>query len=130
MIHFFLDNQSVIDVAVQQTDEQFAWLSDETDEQNIHFDLNATNFLIDSKNRVRIMDDDNVQLGNIYMDIGFALHCLVVPAIEWANNICLEIIEIFLDSYKKGNPSLELNLNKLITAILIARYKISARVWI
>lgn len=114
----FLDNQVLIETAIRQVNEEFDCLSDHHDIQNIHFDLNATNFLIDIKDRIRIMDYDNVQLGNVYTDIGFALHRLLVPCMKSKERDVVELIQIFMDAYKRGNPDFILDPKKLATAMI------------
>jgi hypothetical protein len=90
-------------------------LSDAKDIQNIHLDLNATNFLVDKK-RVVIMDFDNIGPGNVYTDIAFAYDRLLPIGIEQDEKDISKLIQTFIASYKEGNVSLDFDLNKLIVA--------------
>ena len=86
--------------------------------QNIHFDLNTTNFLVDTKDRIRLMDYDNVQLGNIYTDIGFAFQRLIIPYIESGEQDIVKLIHTCIDSYKKGNLGFEPDPYKIAIAMV------------
>jgi hypothetical protein len=111
----FLDNREFIEKMIRFVEENYHLLRDGSDIQNIHLDLNSTNFLVD-KQKVVIMDFDNIGVGNVYTDIAFAFHRLLTTCIEQGEKDIPKLIQTFVVSYKKGNSSLDFNLDKLIVA--------------
>lgn len=114
----FLENRHIIEEAIQFVEENSSLLNDPNDIQLIHFDLNSSNFLLDEKMQIRIMDFDELKIGNIYTDIAFALHRLVTTCIEQRNNENIKnLVNSFLESYQKGNPNIEIDLKKVKVAM-------------
>ncbi|MGK5595495.1 MAG: phosphotransferase [Parachlamydiaceae bacterium] len=113
----FLESQDIIYTMASYVEDHFK--VDHSDWQNIHFDLNSTNFLL-AEGRVTIMDFDEIKLGNVYTDIGFALHRLVATAISqghYQQGQLVDAIQRFISSYQEGNPELQLDKKKLIVAM-------------
>ncbi len=66
------------------------------------------------------MDLDEIKLGHVYTDIGFIFHRFLIASIEQAelSERGLSIsMSNFFEAYKKGNPSLDFNMEKLIIAV-------------
>jgi hypothetical protein len=96
-------------------EENYELLKDQEDVQNIHFDLNSTNFLVKDK-QVFIMDFDNLSLGNVYTDIAFVFHRLITTCIQQGEKDVGKLVHAFLRGYKAGNSHLDFRLDKLIVA--------------
>lgn len=107
-------NKSIIDEMIAYVESNFKLLEDAEDLQNIHFDLNSMNLLVDKTGHVRIMDFDEVKLGNIYTDIGFALHRFITTGIEQGRQDTDKAVQEFIQAYKKGNPGINIDMRKLI----------------
>lgn len=114
--HTFLENKGVIEEAINFVENHYSLLEDQDDIQNIHFDLNSRNFLVDKDQHVTIMDFDEVKLGNVYTDIGFAFHRLLTTCLEQREENIRDAIQMFLTAYQKGNPTLKLDWKKMIVA--------------
>lgn len=114
--NLFLDNRVLIEDAVIFVMNNFNILEGSNEMQNIHFDLNCSNFLIDDQGLVRIMDYDTVQYGNVYTDVGFAFHRLLTTCLEGGATDISDLALSFVSAYKKGNPNLDFDPNKLIVA--------------
>lgn len=112
----FLEGKQVIEEAVDYVERKYNLLEDKEDFQNIHFDLNSLNFLVDKEQKVTIMDFDEVKVGNIYSDIGFAFHRLITTCIEQGEKNILATIQNFVAAYRKGNPQLKFDSEKLVIA--------------
>jgi len=139
----FIENYQLIHSMVNFVEENAIVLQDIDDIQNIHFDLNSSNFLLDEDQQVTIMDFDELKLGNVYTDIGFAFHRLITTCIEQGQceEKIPEIIQIFLTAYIKTNPDVKFDVKKLIVATynralrnikanLILKYEKSSNDWL
>lgn len=113
----FLQNSQLIEDAIQFVEKNEALLTDKEDIQFIHFDLNSSNFILDKNMQIYIMDFDELKVGNVYTDIGFALHRLLITCLEQNNEDPRQLVDNFLESYQKGNPEIKINLKKLQVAI-------------
>lgn len=112
----FLENREFIEKMITIVEKNYHLLKDAKDIQNIHLDLNSTNFLVNNKKTI-LMDFDNIGIGNVYTDIAFAFHRLLTTCIEQGEKDIPKLIQTFLASYKKGNSNLsDFNLDKLIIA--------------
>ncbi|KAF3363168.1 hypothetical protein PHSC3_000355 [Chlamydiales bacterium STE3] len=113
----FYDNQDLILRMLTSVEENFPVL--DSDIQNIHFDLNSSNFLI-CERQVFIMDFDEIQLGNVYTDLGFALHRLLTTSLDHKHLDSAHLKEAakeFILAYCRGNPDLKFDAKKLIVAM-------------
>lgn len=108
--------QKIIEEMIYFVETDCKLLEDPNDVQNIHFNLNSANFLEDKGSSVTIMGFDQVKVGNIYTDIGFAFHRLLTAYIEQGNQDIPAALEAFLKGYQKGNPNFTLNLQKMIVS--------------
>ena len=115
----FRENRELIGGMIAYVEENYHLLQD-GEVQNIHFDLNSLNYLVDKENNVTIMDFDTVRLGSVYTDIGFAFYRLTTTCVEQTQNVDLipQFIHLFLESYKRGNPQIKLHLDKLVVATM------------
>lgn len=115
---FFMESYELIHSMVTFVEENATVLQDINDMQNIHFDLNSSNFIINNDQQITIMDFDDLKLGNIYTDIGFAFHRLITTCIEQGQSEekIPEIIQAFLTAYIKANPDVKFDVKKLIIA--------------
>lgn len=111
----FMENRELIRDAASFVESNFALLQDMEDLQNIHFDLNSSNFLVDKDGRITLMDFDELKLGNVYTDIGFAFHRLVTTCLEQGESKenLSEIIQEFFAAYLKNNHSIKFDVKKL-----------------
>lgn len=113
----FLENSQMIEEVIKFLEENNSLLGDSMDIQLIHFDLNSSNFILDEKMQIRIMDFDELRVGNIYTDIAFALHRLVTTCVEQGNKNLNGLITTFFENYRKGNPEIQIENTKLKVAM-------------
>ena len=114
----FQENRELIEEMVESVEARAEIL--QSDVQNIHFDLNSLNVLVDQEGHAVIMDFDTIRLGTVHTDISFAFHRLITTCIEQTQCDREEIpklIEIFLAAYKKGNPQVDFNFDQLAVAM-------------
>ena len=115
----FVANEKLITESVKYVANNFHLLQDQDDIQNIHFDLNAANFLMTKNKKIIIMDFDGVKLGNVYNDISMLFaraFNVCLGRREITNATLVENILSFFQHYLAGNPTLKFNVNKLIVA--------------
>lgn len=113
----FLHNCQLIEKAIKFVEENNSLLNDQDDIQLIHFDLNSSNFILDEKGQINIMDFDELKIGNIYTDIAFALHRLVTTCVEQGNTDIRNLVIGFLENYQKGNSVIKIDYKKLKVAM-------------
>lgn len=113
----FIENTHLIEDAINFVEQNACCLKDPSDMQLIHFDLNSSNFIIDNRSQIHIMDFDELKVGNIYTDIAFALHRLITVCIEQGELNYKSMINDFLECYQKGNANIKIDLTKLKVAM-------------
>lgn len=113
----FLQNCQLLENAIKFVEENDSFLKDQNDKQLIHFDLNSSNFILDEKMQINIMDFDELKIGNIYTDIAFALHRLVTTCVEQGNKDLRNLVAGFLENYQKGNSAIKIDYKKLKVAM-------------
>jgi hypothetical protein len=137
----FMENKGLIERMIKFVEDNYSTLLCIDDIQNIHFDLNSSNFIVDKQKRITIMDFDEVRVGNIYTDISFAFHRLITTCLEQNEKEVSDTIQTFIESYKKGNPSLKFDPHKLFIAAydralrnirsnLILKYEQKSKDWL
>lgn len=108
--------RGLVEKMIQYVEANMELLRDEKDLQNIHVDLNSNNILIDKEGQVTIMDFDDVALGNIYTDIGAALHRFITTCLEQGSEDLPKLVQTYLEGYRQGNPGFKIDPQKLAIA--------------
>lgn len=111
-----LANFDLIKRIVQVVELNFDLVYDPLDIQNIHYDLNSKNLMIKG-NHVYLMDFDDVRLGNVNTDIGFALHRLITTCMEQGVQDIQNLVDKFSKGYQRGNVGYPLNNKKIVVAL-------------
>lgn len=115
----FKKHKSAIEESVNFVEENRRFL--DGPKQNIHFDLNSMNLIVDKNQRVTILDFDTLRLGSFYTDMGFALHRLMTTYAEQTQcdeKQIGETLKAFIAAYMKGNPHCDIDKDALVVAML------------